>query len=277
MPRISVIIPTYNVAGRLDRCLGSIERQTFADWEIVACDDASADGTWEILERWAAKDARIALLRNEENLRAAATRNRCLERASGEYVALQDADDYSSPDRFQKEMDFLDAHGEYAFVGSVMACFDEGGVWQKLVQKKEPVKWDFLWRPPFNHAAVLFRKSALDAVGGYRVAGETVRGQDLDLFMRLYAAGFKGRNLKETLYYYNEDKDNFSRRRYRYRVDEAKIRLRGFRAMGMMPWAIVGVMKPLIVGLIPAGMMRMLKRWFYVFRKRMNRGYKGKL
>jgi glycosyltransferase involved in cell wall biosynthesis len=272
MARITVIIPAYNAAGRLDECIDSIERQTFGDWEIVACDDASTDETWELLQQWAAKDGRIKLLRNEKNLRAAATRNRCLERAAGEYIALQDADDYSSPGRLEKELKFLEEHGEYAFVGAAMACFDERGIWQRLVQKAMPSRWDFIWRPPFNHAAVLFRKSALDAVRGYRVAKETARGQDLDLFMRLYAAGFKGYNLPETLYFYNEDRANFSRRKYRYRIDEAKIRLRGYRAMGIMPWGIIGVLKPLAVGLIPAQLMKRLKRWLYVVLTRIKGG-----
>ena len=264
MPRITVVIPTYNVSARLGECLKSIEKQTIQDWEIAVCDDASTDDTWELLQEWAAKDARIRLLRNERNLRAAAARNRCLEIATGEYVALQDADDYSAPDRFEKELAFLEAHPEYAFVGPAMACFDERGVWQVLVQKAAPSRWDFILRPPFNHAAVLFRKSALDAVRGYRVAPETVRGQDLDLFMRLYAAGFRGCNLRETLYYYSEDRANFNRRKYRYRVDEAKIRFKGYLAMGILPWALPGVLKPLLVGLVPTQIMKRIKRVLYV-------------
>jgi glycosyltransferase EpsE len=272
MPRITVIIPAYNVAGSLDRCLDSIEKQTFADWEAVACDDASTDATWSLLEKWAGKDGRIAILKNDRNLRAAATRNRCLEKAKGEYIALQDADDTSGLDRFEKELKFLEEHGEYAFVGAAMACFDERGIWRKFVQKAVPTRRDFIWRPPFNHAAVMFRKEALDAVRGYRVAKETVRGQDLDLFMRLYAAGFKGYNLQETLYFYNEDRANFSRRKYRYRLDEAKIRLRGYRAMGLLPWGFIGVLKPLVVGLIPAQLMKHFKRWAYVALTRLRGG-----
>jgi glycosyltransferase EpsE len=263
MTRITVVIPACDAAGYLDKCLGSIENQTIQDWEIVACDDASVDSTWEILNDWANKDKRIRLLRNETRLRAAAARNRCLEVAAGEFIALQDADDYSAPERFARELEFLESHPEYAFAGPAMACFDERGVWQKLVQKAVPSRWDFVLRPPFNHAAVMFRKAALDAVGGYRVAPETVRGQDLDLFMRLYAAGFRGYNLPDTLYYYREDRANFNRRKYRYRIDEAKIRFRGYRAMGIMPWAFPGVLKPLVVGLIPTQFMKRIKRLVY--------------
>jgi glycosyltransferase involved in cell wall biosynthesis len=271
MARITVILPAYNVEKRLDECLRSIQGQTMGDWDAVACDDASSDDTWKILRAWAEKDARFTVLRNEENRSAAATRNRCLENADGEYIALQDADDYSAPDRFAKQLRFLEENRKYDFVGCVMACFDENGVWQKIIRKKKPGRRDFLWGLPFNHAAVLFRKEALEAVGGYRVAQETVRVEDLDLFMRLYAAGSRGYNLRDTLYYYNEDKDAFSRRKYRYRIDEAKIRLQGFRSMGLMPWGIVGVLKPLIVGLIPGRLMKRLKRLFYVFRKRTKR------
>lgn len=272
MARISVIIPAYNAGRTLDLCIESIERQTWADWEIVACDDASTDDTWEILKRWAKRDARIILLRNGANRRAAAARNRCLELAGGEYVALQDADDYSSPGRLARQLEFLEAHPEYAFVGAAMDCFDEGGVWQRLEQKPAPEPRDFIWRMPFNHAAVMLRKSALDAVGFYRVARETARGQDLDLFMRLYAAGYRGYNLPDTLYYYNEDKENFGRRKYRYRIDEARVKWKGYRAMGVMPLGLPGVLKPLVVGLIPGRLMRRLKRWYFVLRRRMRRG-----
>jgi glycosyltransferase EpsE len=272
MARISVIIPAYNAARTLDDCIESIERQTWADWEIVACDDASTDDTWEILKRWSKRDARITILRNGANRRAAAARNRCLELATGEYIALQDADDFSSPGRLARQLKFLETHREYAFVGAVMACFDEGGVRQKLEQKPEPAPRDFIWRMPFNHAAVMLRKSALDAVGGYRVAAETVRGQDLDLFMRLYAAEYRGFNLPDMLYYYNEGKENFARRKYRYRIDEARVKWMGYCAMGVMPLGILGVLKPLAVGLIPARLMRSLKRGHYAFRRRLRRG-----
>lgn len=96
-PKISVIMGVYNGADRVDEAIASIRVQTFTDWEFIICDDASTDNTWEKLVEWSKIDSRIVPIRNEKNMKLAATLNKCLEHASGSYIARMDDDDYSYP------------------------------------------------------------------------------------------------------------------------------------------------------------------------------------
>ena len=97
-PEISVIVPVYNVAPYLAACLDSILAQTFRDFEVILVEDGSTDGSREMAEQYAARDARVRLLCRRWNRGAAAARNLGLEEACGTYVAFVDADDIASPD-----------------------------------------------------------------------------------------------------------------------------------------------------------------------------------
>jgi glycosyltransferase EpsE len=256
-PRVSVVVAAFNCREWLGDCLASLQSQTFADWEAVVCDDASDDGTWELLQMWAAGDSRLRPLRNQRNLGAGATRNRCLAEARGEFVAIQDADDVSQSERLGTLVGFLDQNPDCAYVGTGLFLYDHMGTYGNQIPKREePRKRDFLWGIPYGHATTMFRRTALQAVGGYRVARETLRGQDYDLFMRLHAAGHIGKNLPLCLYGYRAGRDAYRRRKFRYRIDEMIIRFKGFRLLGLLPWAIPFVFKPLLVAAIPSGWLR---------------------
>lgn len=257
----SVIIPTHNAENTIDRCIESIINQTYSNLKIICCDDCSTDNTWGKLEDWQKKDSRIIILKNAENMRAAYTRNRCIELAEGIVVQIDD-DDYCTLDRIEKQVRFLNANTEYAFVGSGMYLFDEDGVYgqTEMVRGYEVTKEHFLWSSGFANPTISFRKEALDAVGGYRVAKETARSQDYDLFMRLYAAGYKGYVMPDKLVYYYRGKNSFPKCKYRYRIDEAKIRFRNYKALQLLPRGLPYVIKPLLVGLIPISVIEKIKR-----------------
>ena len=97
-PSISVIMPVYNGAFTLDRALRSLRQQKFVDWELVALDDGSTDDTWNILERWAATDSRIRIVRSTENRGVAAARNAAIETARADVLTFLDRDDEYYPD-----------------------------------------------------------------------------------------------------------------------------------------------------------------------------------
>lgn len=94
-PEISIIIPIHNVEKYLNRCLGSIEKQTFKDFEVIMVDSGSADRSAEIAESFAKRDKRFKLFR-QENLGTSKTRNFAMEQAVGEYISFMDSDDYVS-------------------------------------------------------------------------------------------------------------------------------------------------------------------------------------
>lgn len=116
MLKVSVIIPVYNAEQYLEECLDSVICQTFADMEIICIDDCSADHSRDILQRYAVKDKRIALLYNQVNYGLAYTRNRGMDQASGEYVLFVDSDDYIEKDLLEKVLDKMP--------GNDMVCYD---------------------------------------------------------------------------------------------------------------------------------------------------------
>lgn len=252
MPRVSVISGAYNICGcySFNESIKSILTQTYEDFEFIICEDGSSDSTWELLSEFAKSDPRIKLLRNEKNLGLAASLNKCIEASAGEYIARHDCDDYAAPDRIEKQVAYLDAHPDIALLGTFAYLFDENGVWGQMEFPTEITKRDFLFCSPHQHGSVVFRKDVLLKAGCYRVAKETRRTEDYDLFMRIHTFA-KSANLPEFLYYFCDDRNTRKRRKYRYRIDEAKVRFKGFKRLGLLPRGILYVIKPLIVGLIP--------------------------
>lgn len=261
-PKVSVIMGVYNIVELGDifsRAVDSVLSQTMRDFEFLICDDGSIDDTWNLLQQIAIKDERVRLLKNEKNSGLAATLNYCLSEARGTFVARQDSDDISASDRFARQICFLEEFSEISFVGTNVDLWDESGIWGERIFPEFPQPQDFLFTMPFVHGALMFRKSALDHVEGYRVAKETRRAEDYDMLMRMYAAGLRGANLQSKLYAFLENQAAQKRRKYCYRIDEAQVRWQGFQALGLLPRALPYVVKPLIVGLIPRELLFRLK------------------
>lgn len=262
---ISVIMGVYNGADTIESAVQSILKQTHQKLELIICDDASTDNTWSLLQRWAQKDCRIRLLRNQKNEGAAIARNRCLEQAHGDFVAIMDADDISMPLRLELQLSFLEEHRGVSFVGSKGKFFsDHPGDLKKIYWFVDaPQKCDFLMTLPFVHASLMFRAEVLRALGGYSVSKTVKRSEDYDLLMRAYAAGYCGANLSDTLYAIRLDETTYQRRRYRYRLNECVVKWKGFSELGLMPKGIPYAIKPLIVGLVPVKLLNWLKEKYY--------------
>lgn len=254
MCKISVIMGIYNMVNKKEMmrlAIESILDQTYKNFEFIICDDGSSDGTYDLLKEFSKKDKRIILLKNDKNRGLAYSLNNCLKFARGEYIARMDADDISMPNRLEKQIKFLDGHLEYAMVGCNLLLINDKGIWGKRILAEKPIKKSFLFTSPFCHPAIVMRKEILDKVNNYKVEKITRRAEDYDLFMRIYANGYKGYNMQEFLYQFREDEDAFKRRAYKYRWDEVQVRYRGFKSLGLIPFALPYVIKPLIVGLIP--------------------------
>lgn len=251
---VSIVIAAYNAEKYIPDCLDSILNQTYQNIEIIVCDDASTDRTFDILKKYSINDDRIHILQNKRNMFAGFSRNRCIKLCKGEYIAIQDADDVSQQNRIEVLVTAIEKY-KCDFVSSGHYLFDENGIYKENIPKiQAPECKDFLFDIPFCHAATLFTRECLAAVNGYRISDETRRGQDYDMFMRLYANGYKGVNINDLLYGYRVDRRTISRRRFKYRIDECKIRYKGFSAMGLMPKGFIFVLKP-----IPAYVMQVIK------------------
>lgn len=261
---LSVISSAYNIENcySLTKSIESILNQTYSDFEFIICDDGSTDRTWKILCGFAQKDKRIRLLRNKTNLGLAASLNRCIEASSGIFLARHDCDDYSDPQRFEKQLNYLKQHENICILGCQSYLFDERGVWGRESFPNRVQNRDFLFNSPYKHGSVVFRREALLQAGGYRVARETYRAEDYDLFMTMQTF-CTGENLDDYLYYFCEDNNAYNRRKYRYRFEEARVRMIGFRKLRLFPMGFVYVIKPLIVGLIPRFLLKKLKERYY--------------
>ncbi|MDW8051207.1 MAG: glycosyltransferase family 2 protein [Armatimonadota bacterium] len=106
-PKVSVLTPAYNVAPYIGQCIESVQAQTLTDWEMIIVDDASTDDTVQVVQRYLS-DPRIRLLQNERNSGAASARNRALDVARGEWIAVLDADDWYAPTRLEKLVSFAE-------------------------------------------------------------------------------------------------------------------------------------------------------------------------
>lgn len=266
MPTVSIIMGVYNCRrpDLLEKSIRSIIDQTYTDWEFLICNDGSTDGiTPDLLRSYEKEDSRIRVLTYKNNRGLCHALNVCLEEAKGKYIARQDDDDVSRPDRLQKLLDFAEAHQEYAIVGSIADVSDDNGIWGEYPLEERPSGKSFYWNSPFAHPTVLMRKEALDAVGGYREAWETMRCEDYDLFMRMYAAGYTGYNLQEKLYIYRIVNGDRKYRPMNVRLQEAVVRFKGFRKMGILAGGIPYIVKPVLIGLIPQRIFKKIRQKTY--------------
>ena len=106
----------------------------------------------------------------------------------------------------------------------------------------------------------MVRREAIDRVGGYSEAEEFLRVEDYELWLRMYAADYRGGNLHEPLYQYRDDRNAASRRKWKYRVNEARVRYLAVKKLGLPVWDLVFVLRPLILGLLPGRLGSFLHR-----------------
>jgi glycosyltransferase involved in cell wall biosynthesis len=170
-PRVTVVIPAYNAAWSIRRTLLSVLAQTYADIEIIVVDDGSTDGTVEIVESFARRDARIRLVR-QRNGGVAAARNRGVGEGRGVYIAPIDADDIWLPENLERQVAALEAAGPatpFSF-----ACFFRIDEYDRVVPRprhRRPPPSDYIGLLRRNWvgcgSAAVFRKEAVLAAGGY--------------------------------------------------------------------------------------------------------------
>lgn len=165
MKLITVVIPNYNCEDYLDRCIDSIVSQTYSNLEIIICDNGSTDNSVAIIKKWADSDKRIQLIINEENQGLINCYNKMFFAATGEYVAIMDADDWSDVTRMEKQAAILEKHDvglcltnavyyKY-FEEPQITLFGESG---KIGKESEEI-----WAP----ATIMFRRMILNEINGY--------------------------------------------------------------------------------------------------------------
>ena len=253
MYKVSVIMGIYNCEQTLKESIESILNQSYQDFELIMCDDGSKDNTYEIAKQYEDKyPQKIILLKNKTNKGLNYTLNKCLKNANGEYIARQDGDDISLPERFMEEVEFLDKNPQYAIVSCPMIYFDKTGDWGKGTAIEKPEIKDFVLHTPFFcHAPCMVRKEAYDAVKGYTEKKRLLRVEDYHLWIKMYEVGYRGKNIPKQLYLMRDDKAAYKRRKFRYRVNEAYVRGMAVRKLGLPISGYLYAIQPIIIGILP--------------------------
>ena len=196
-PKVSVVMSVRDGEKFLSSAVESILNQTFEDYEFIIMNDGSTDGTRKLLESFT--DPRIVLINQDKN-GLTKSLNKGLARAQGEYIARMDADDVSLPERFERQVSYLDENRDVALVGCIFKEIDEEGNVTALIEvplDNEEIQWRLLFHNCFAHSATVFRKRCLSYVGAYDE--RILYAQDYDLWLRI-AKRYKVANIDQCLH-----------------------------------------------------------------------------
>ena len=202
-PLISVVMPVYNALPFLDESISSILDQTLTDFEFVIFDDASTDGSVELLRQWSLRDKRITLHESNERLGVSGSSNAVVSRACAPILARMDADDIAHPDRLRRQWEIIRSRPDVAVIGTLCNGIDASG---REVRPRD--RWRLVRRSihiPFPHGSAMFRREVFDQVGGYDE--KSAGGEDQDLFLRMAARG-RVLTLPDVLYSYRYHSSN---------------------------------------------------------------------
>ena len=263
-PKVSIIMGIYNCERTLDRCIDSILKQTYKNWELIMCDDCSKDNTLKLAQEYSNRYENIKVVMNKENSGLAYSLNQCLSAAKGKYIARMDSDDISLPRRIETQVKFLEENQQYQVVGSSVILFDENGDKGLRSTIERPNKYNTIKSTPYAHPTIMMRKEVYDILGGYTVAKRTRRGQDLDLWFRFYAKGFEGYNIQEPLLKYHEDVDDYKKRDLKTAIGITKTMYLGYRMLDFPIKIYPYLLKPVVSALIPNKLM-------YLYHKNINK------
>lgn len=181
-PMLSVIMSVYNGESYLKEAVDSIINQTYKNWELIIIDDCSTDSTPVILAAY--QDSRIRILKNEKNLRLAASLNLGLSFASGNYILRMDADDICRLDRFEKQLAFMEAHPSIDVSWGKGFWFKDKVILKKIQNisfRPDDMKAVFLFTTPIMHNCVIAKKVFYDT---YSYLAEYTHSEDWNLWYR---------------------------------------------------------------------------------------------
>jgi len=220
-PAISVLLPVRDGATHLAEAIASLEAQTLEDFEILAVDDGSSDGSPELLRAWAARDPRVRVLRQEASgIVPALERGRA--EARGRWLARMDADDVCAPTRLAEQLELMGSDPTLVACGCGVEYFPAESVrdgalryqaWLNASVTPEGVARQLFVECPLAHPTFFLRAEAVEAVGGYRDRGWA---EDYDLLLRLWEAGGRLAQVPHPLLRWRESPDRLSRTHPRY-------------------------------------------------------------
>ncbi|CAM4460312.1 glycosyltransferase involved in cell wall biosynthesis [Paenibacillus endophyticus] len=213
--KVSIVITNYNRAAYLIECLNSLKQQSYVNTEIVFVDDASTDRSVDIVQAWCEENGlagteAFVLVRMPRNVGFSGAVTTGLFVARGEFIAVQDADDFSHPQRLEKQVSYLRNHPEIALVGASYATFEDAEDENKRVF--EQAKWlrygEDIRKVYQNgghcvcHGTIMFKGAAFDLIGG--LSRRIVGAEDYEFIVKFLHNKDQIANIPEILYYYRQ-------------------------------------------------------------------------
>lgn len=203
--KISIIMSVFNNSKTLKRSIESILNQDYENFEFLIMNDCSNDSSKEILKNFENKDSRIKILHNEKNLGLTKSLNILINNATGQLIARQDADDYSTEDRLSTQVAFLRDHNLDACTARSKVI--SNGKARPGFSFYLPIKLTMRYKNPFIHGTLLIKKDVLIEIEKYDE--NFYYAQDYKLFKDLIDKGYKVNSLNKFLYFLNTE-DNIS-------------------------------------------------------------------
>lgn len=232
---VSVVLPVFNAERTLPAALESLAAQSFGDFEIVAVDDGSTDGSGVILRDFAGRHPRLRVVGVAHGGLVGAL-ERGLAEARGGLIARMDADDVCLPERLARQVAFMDAHPEVGLVGCrVQFGGDRAAAAGYLrhvefingLATHEEISLARFRESPLAHPSVLFRREAAERHGGYRAGAFP---EDYELWLRWLEAGVRMAKVPETLLVWNDPPGRLSRVHPNYSVENFHAMKAGYLA-----------------------------------------------
>lgn len=224
IPRISILMPVRNEERYLQATLDSLFRQTCADWELVAVDDGSNDGTAAILDAAACKDRRVRAIRTEGKGLVSAL-NTGLKACRSALLARMDGDDICHPRRLELQSAYLETYPDIGLVACNFRHFPRTALkqgmidyerWQNGLNEHFLIVRDLFIESPFVHPGIMTRRTIMKELGGYHDAGWP---EDYDLWLRMAANGVRFARLPQTLLFWRDHPERATRTMHEYATD----------------------------------------------------------
>jgi glycosyltransferase involved in cell wall biosynthesis len=223
MPRITVIMPVWNAAKTLERAVSGILGQEFEDWELVAVNDGSSDGSGALLDGLAEQDGRMRVLKASGHRGVVAAHGAGLKMATGELIARMDADDWSDPRRLLRQVEMLDSRPELGAVSCRVRLLDPLGdgmrrhvEWANSLTTPGQISAGRFIEAPMVHPSAVIRREWIDRVDGYRDMGWP---EDYDLWLRLLDEGCRMAKVDEELFHWQDREHRLTRQHPDYASD----------------------------------------------------------
>jgi glycosyltransferase involved in cell wall biosynthesis len=257
-----VVTTVYNGEPYFDRAIPGILAQTFDEFEFILVDDGSSDRSLEQLRELAKRDHRIRVFA-PGRLGAAKAYNYAVSQARGDYIARQDFDDRSYPERLRLQLEFLDAHPDVGVVGGSFVQVDE--IRGERFVRELPTEHDAILGAmtryiPIVHTLATFRRAAWEAAGGYPDVNNLI---DLRFWLRIAKLGWRFANVAEVVGEHHVHHQSWFNRSLKYadrQRDLARVQAQIVRELGLPSWMYLFAAGRYAYAYLPTGLKRALRR-----------------